>query len=263
MASPSTKTDLPGPLAQLGLHVTASSLDDFLARATKHQWSPRLQLEELVRQELNARAHKSLQRRLARSRIGRFKPLADFDWNWPKKIDRGLIEAALTLDFVRDGRNFVVIGTNGLGKTLIAKSVAHQAVLAGLSVVFVTAAEMLADLQGTDSPLLRRRKLAKYTRPSLLCLDEVGYLSFDDQAADLLYSVLNPRYEASRSTLVTTNLGFKEWTTIFPNATSIVTLVDRLTHHADVTVIQGDSYRAHESELEAGARAKSRQKARS
>ena len=258
MASPTPKTDLPTSLASLGLHATSATLDDFLARATKGQWPTRQILEELVRVETDARAQKSLHRRLLRSRIGAFKTLADFDWNWPKKIDRALIERALTLDFVRDGRNLVLVGANGLGKTLLAKAIAHHAVLAGHSVIFRTAAELLADVQATDSPQLRRRKLAKYTRPRLLCLDEVGYLSFDDQAADLLYGVLNPRYEASRSTLVTTNLAFKDWPSIFPNATSLVTLIDRLTHHADVTLITGQSYRVRESELEAAARQNSR-----
>jgi len=256
--TPKTKSDLAASLALLGLHATTATLDDFLARATKGRWPARQLLEELARVEIDARAQSSLQRRLLRSRLGAFKPLADFDWNWPEKIDRPLIERALTLDFVRDGRNLVLVGANGLGKTLLAKAIAHHAVLAGHSALFTTAAELLSDIQATDSPQLRRRKLAKYTRPRLLCLDEVGYLSFDDHAADLLYGVLNPRYQASRSTCVTTNLAFKDWPSIFPNATSLVTLIDRLTHHADVTLITGESYRVRESEMEAAARKTSR-----
>jgi DNA replication protein DnaC len=98
--------------------------------------------------------------------------------------------------------------------------------------------------------------IAAYTTPALLCLDEIGYLSYDDHAADLLYKVINPRYEKRRSLLVTTNLAFKDWNAVFPNATCIVTLIDRLTHHADVTSIEADSYRRRESEAEAAARRK-------
>ena len=183
---------------------------------------------------------------------GRFKPLADFDWNWPRKIDRPLIETALTLDFIPEGRNLVLLGANGLGKTMITKNIAHAAVLAGFSVLFRTASDLLDDLQ-SDSALRLRRKLKKYARPTLLCIDEIGYLSYDTHAADLLYEVVNRRYE-HRSILVTTNRAFKDWNAVFPNATSIVSLLDRLTHHADLTVIEGQSYRRRESEQESAKR---------
>ena len=168
---------------------------------------------------------------------------------WPKKIDRGAIESALTLDFLREGRNFIVLGSNGLGKTMILKNIAHQAVLDGHSVLVRTASDMLDDLD-SDSPELRRQRLRKYFRPKLLCIDELGYLSYDENAADLLFHVVNPRYDARRSIVLTTNLAFKDWNTVFPNATCIATLLDRLTHHADVTVLEGKSYRVRESEQE-------------
>jgi len=257
MSSPATTiptNDLPRQLAHIGLHATASSCDDFIARATKGRWTAHTMLEELARSEMLERGRRGLERRLAHSRLGRFRPIADFDWNWPKKIDREAIDRALTLEFVREGRNLIMVGTNGLGKTMITKNIAHAAVLAGHSVLFRTAAELLEDLQ-VDSPELRRRRLAYYGRPSLLCIDEVGYLSYDNHAADLLYEVVNRRYE-QKSLIVTTNRGFKEWNQVFPNATCIATLLDRLTHHADVTKIEGDSYRVRESELETAARRK-------
>jgi len=235
---------------------TAADLDDFIARATKARWSPRQILEEVYQGEARERARKSLERRLRMSGIKRFKPMADFDWNWPKKIERDIIERALTLDFIREGRNLVLLGANGLGKTMIAKNIAYQAVLAGHSVLFRTAAEVIESLQG-DSPELRKRRLRAYARPMLLCVDEVGYLSYDSHAADLLYEVFNRRYE-HRSTIVTTNRAFKEWNHIFPNAGCIVTLLDRLTHHAEITVVEGQSYRVRESEQESAARRRSK-----
>jgi DNA replication protein DnaC len=256
MNSPNTNltNDLPRQLTHLGLHATADNLEDLLARAIKGRWAPRALLEEIARAELAERGRRGLQRRLARSRLGRFKTMADFDWHWPKKIDREAIERALTLEFLKEGRNFILVGTNGLGKTMISKNIAHAAVMAGYSVLFRTAAELIEDLQ-VDSPQLRRRKLAHYGQPHLVCVDEVGYLSYDNHAADLLYEVVNRRYE-QKSLIVTTNRAFKEWNQVFPNATCIATLLDRLTHHADVTVIDGLSYRVKESEQEAASRRK-------
>jgi hypothetical protein len=144
--------------------------------------------------------------------------------------------------------------SNGLGKTMIAKNIIAAAVNAGYSAMFRTASDILADLQ-CDSSQARRRKFSYYARPRILCIDEVGYLSYDSNAADLLYEIANRRYERS-SILITTNRGFKDWNQIFPNATCIATLLDRLTHHAEIAVIEGKSYRVRESELESTARRK-------
>jgi DNA replication protein DnaC len=258
MSSPTTPTnpsaELSCQLAQLGLHASAAGLDDLLARATRGRWPARAVIEEIARAEVDERARRGLERRLRSAHLGRFKPIADFDWSWPKKIDRETVERALTLDFIREGRNLVLLGTNGLGKTLIAKNIAHAAVLAGYSALFRTAAELIEDLQ-VDSPELRRRRLAHYGRPQLLVLDEIAYLAYDAHAADLLYAVVNRRYE-QKSIIVTTNRAFRDWNSVFPNAACIATLLDRLTHHADVTVLEGQSYRVRESEIETAARRK-------
>jgi DNA replication protein DnaC len=247
--------ELKEQLAQIGLIALADSVDDFLARASKGRFSPRQVVEEVVRLEIVEGAKRSLERRLERSRIGRFKPVADFDWNWPKKIERDVIERALTLDFVQEHRNLVLLGANGVGKTMIAKNLAYQAALAGHSVLFVTAAELLDDLRAEVAHTTFRRKLTKYASPQILVIDEVGYLSYDHHVADLLYKVVDRRYE-KKAIVLTTNLASRDWNTVFPNATSIATLLDKLTHHADVTLIEGDSYRVHESQKEAAARRK-------
>jgi DNA replication protein DnaC len=249
-----TRTDLTDQLHQLGLVALPTQLDDFLARATKARWSPVQLLEELTRAETAERARRSLERRVRLSGVKRFKPMADFDWSWPTKIERALIERALTLDFLAEARNLVLMGSNGLGKTMIAQNICHQAVLAGHSVLFRSAAALLEDLH-RQTPEGRRRKLRAYGNVGLLCLDEVGYLSADDKAADLLFEVINRRYER-KPLIITANRPFQEWNQVFPNASCIVTLLDRLVHHADVTVLEGKSYRLRESEQETAARRK-------
>jgi DNA replication protein DnaC len=120
--------------------------------------------------------------------------MADFEWPWPKKIDRALVERALGLDFLSPGCNLILCGSNGVGKTMIAKNIAHAAILAGHTVLFRTVSDLLAELD-LDSPAARRRKVRFYARPALLVLDEVGYLAYDAHAADLLYEIVNHRYE--------------------------------------------------------------------
>lgn len=256
MNSPAAKTmtnsSLAAQLKQTGLCAVPTQLEDFIARATKARWSPHQILEELAKAEVAERSKRSLERRLRVSGIKTFKPMADFDWAWPAKVERDVIERALTLDFLSEARNIVLVGRNGLGKTMMAQNICHNAVLAGHSVLFRSAAALLEDLH-RQTPEGRRRKLRTYATVGLLCIDEVGYLSFDDKAADLLYEVVNRRYER-KPLILTTNRPFKEWNEVFPNATCIVTLLDRLLHHADVTVVEGNSYRVRESEQETAAR---------
>ena len=256
MSSPATtnhpRNSLVAQLEQIGLRALPANLDDFLARATRAHWSPLMLLEQLAQAEAEDRSRRSLERRLRVSGIKSFKPMPDYEWNWPTKIERDIIERALTLDFLPEARNLVLVGRNGLGKTMIAQNICHAAVLAGYSVFFRSAPALLEELH-RQTPEGRRRKLRTYANVGLLCVDEVGYLSFDDKAADLLYEVINCRYER-KPLIVTTNRPFKEWNEVFPNATCIATLLDRLLHPADVTVIEGDSYRVRESEQEAAAR---------
>ena len=258
MNSPAPKTtmtmnnNLAAQLRQVGLIAVPGQLDDFIAHAIKTRWSAHQLLEELVKVEAAERSRRSLERRLRNSGVKSFKPIADFDWSWPSQIEREVIERTLTLDFLAESRNLVLVGRNGLGKTMIAQNICHQAVLAGHSVLFRSAAALLEELH-RQTPEGRRRKFRTYANVGLLCIDEVGYLSFDDKAADLLYEVINRRYER-KPVILTTNRPFKEWNEVFPNATCIVTLLDRLLHHADVTLIEGESYRVRESELETAAR---------
>ena len=240
-------TTLADQLTALGLRDTAAHLDDVVALATKRRWSPTQLLEHLVTTEQQERIRRSLERRLARSRLGRFSPMSDFDWAWPKRLDRAAVEAALRLDFLAAARNVVLVAAQGLGKTMIAQNIAHAAVLAGTHVLFTTAAQLLLDLGSQESTRGLARRLNYYATRGLLVIDEVGYLSYDARAADLLFQVVTRRYE-KRSLVLTTNLPFSEWPTIFPNAATAIALIDRLVHHADILTIDGDSYRRRVAE---------------
>ena len=176
------------------------------------------------------------------------KPIADWDWDWPTALDRPALERVLALDFLDRAENVLLVGAQGLGKTMLAKNIVHQVVLAGHSARFITASDLLLDLNGQETARALERRLRHYARPALLAIDEIGYLAYDAPAADLLFQIVSRRYE-HRPLLMTTNLAFKHWDTIFPNASCAVALIDRLTHHAEIVVIEGDSYRKREAEL--------------
>lgn len=215
-------------------------------------------LARVIEIEDAERSRRSLKRRLDNSRLGAFKPIADFDWTWPAKCERSLIEELLALGFIEEAANVVFIGPNGLGKTMVLKNLVHQAVLHGHTARFTLASDMLHDLAGQDSSVALARRLRRYTRPGLLAIDEVGYLSYDARYADLLFEVVTRRYEQQRSILLTTNKAFGEWNQVFPNATCVGTLVDRLLHRAEIVVLEGKSYRLKDAQERAAQKAKLR-----
>ena len=211
----------------------------------------------LLQWEADEHAHRSLERRLRAAHIGRFKPVSDFDWKWPKRCDRAAVEGLFTLEFLTDATNIVLVGPNGIGKSMLARNLAHQALTHGKTVLFTTAGQLLSDLAALDSDSALRRRLRHYAAPDFLLIDEVGYLSYSNRHADLLFELINRRYEC-KSTLVTTNRNFADWHEVFPNATCVVSLVDRLLHHAEVINIDGNSYRLKEAQERAALQAEQR-----
>jgi len=122
----------------------------------------------------------------------------------------------------------------------------HQAIMQGHTVLFTTAANMLNELAAVDGDNALRRRYKHYAKPALLILDERGYLSYSNRHADLLFEIINQRYE-QKSTVITTNRPFAEWNEVFPNAACVVSLIDRLVHHSEIIAIEGDSYRMKEA----------------
>ncbi|HET8996232.1 MAG TPA: IS21-like element helper ATPase IstB [Acetobacteraceae bacterium] len=207
--------------------------------------------------EEQERHRRSLERRLKEARIGRFKPLCDFDWSWPKRCDRAAFEALMALDFLKEAANVVLVGPNGVGKSTLAQNIAHQALIEGHTVLFTSAGQLLGDLSALDSDSALRRRLRHYARPDLLVIDEVGYLSYSNRHADLMFELVSRRYQ-NRSTLITTNRPFAEWCEVFPNAACVVSLIDRLVHNAEIIAIDGESYRLKEARERTEQRARQR-----
>lgn len=241
-------TDLKDKAKQLGLHGVISRWEEY----GNQPWLP-----GLLQEEEAERARRSMDRRIKEAKLGLFKPMSEFDWTWPTKIDRELVEELFTLKFLSDATNVVLIGTNGLAKTMISQNLGYEALVAGNSVRFIKASELLDELSAADGAFARRRCLKKFSQVDLLAVDEVGYLSYDNRYADLLYEVITARYQ-NRSTIVTTNRHFEDWGAVFPNAACVVTLIDRLVHKVEIVAIEGKSYRQHEAQERSEQREKSR-----
>jgi DNA replication protein DnaC len=232
------------------------NLHGLLARFNEIATAP--WLLQLLEIEESERLRRSFKRRADNARLGAFKPMADFDYDWPTALDRSLLQALFTLEFLDDGANIVIAGPNGVGKTMIAKNLLHEAVLRGFTARFVAASDMLHDLATQDSSTLLSRRLHRYTSPAILAVDEVGYLAYDTRYADLLFEVVTRRYQAHRPIILTTNKPFGEWNQVFPNATSAVALVDRLVHRSEILSIGGRSYRLKEAQERAARRSTER-----
>ena len=235
-------------LQRLGLHGLLANLETII----NEPWLP-----HLLAIEEAERTRRSFKRRLDDARIGVFKPIADFDWTWPTQCDRPLVEEILSLAFIDETANIVLIGPNGLGKTMLMKNLLYQAVLHGHTARFTLASDMLHDLAAQDSSASLRRRLRRYTQPGVLAIDEVGYLSYDARYADLFFEVITRRYQNS-PVILSTNKPFGEWNQVFPNAGCVVTLVDRLMHKAEILTLAGKSYRLKEAQERAARNAKSR-----
>ena len=245
--------DLKRRLGQLGLYGLIAHWETYASAP----W-----LADLVAVEEVERKKRSLERRVRSAKLGRFKQLSDFDWTWPEYVDRELVEDLFTLEFLAVFGNVVFFGPNGSGKTMLAKNLTYAALLRGYTARFTTASEMLNDLASQESAVALTRRLRRYCQPTLLTVDEVGYLSYDSRHADLLFEVVSRRAQDDKSTIVTTNRVFSDWNQVFPNATSVVALVDRLAHRAEVVTIKGESYRLKEAQERQARRAAERKKKR-
>ena len=212
-----------------------------------------IEVEALIACEEKERSERGLKSRLTAAKLGKFKALSDFDWSWPQSCDRVMVEELMGIDFIKTCSNVILLGPNGVGKSTIACNIGYETVLKGHTVLCVTASQMLNDLCSQDGDNALSRRLKYYAAPTVLICDEVGYLSYSNRHADLLFEIISRRYK-KKSTVVTTNKPFVEWDQIFPNASCVVSLVDRLVHQSEILTIEAGSYRLKEAKERAEAR---------
>lgn len=233
-------------IEQLGALHLAFILEHFESlaqQAAKQQWPPTDYLATLIQGEVQRRQDRALQRRIKAARFPVLKTLDDFQWHWPKSINRMQVQQLFRLAFVDQHANVIFVGGVGLGKTHLATALAYSACLAGHSVLFSSAIDAVNTLVAAQAAGRLKQTLTKYTKPRVLLLDEIGYLPIDKTGADLLFQIISQRYERG-ATLLTTNRPYKKWPAIFNNdATLTSALLDRLLHHAETVVIEGSSYR--------------------
>jgi DNA replication protein DnaC len=239
---PAAPVDLSDALHSLGFRASRETISALLTHATKSRLSPVEVGEQLVALERREREARNLARRTRSATLGTAHALDSFDWSHPRQIDRPLYESLVGLDFVAARQNVLFRGPSGVGKTTLAQNLGFLALARGLSVRFTTLAAAQADLLKQESVPALERRLRRYTAPDILVIDEIGYLPCDNRSADLLYNVIGRRHE-KRSTIVTTNLAFKQWGMIFPSASCVVAMVDRFAQHCHVMDIDADSWR--------------------
>lgn len=223
-------------------HIAANAWE-LAAGAAKANWSHLDYLAKLVEGQCHLRNDRAVARRIRGAKFPVIKTLEGFDWSWPKKINRAQIEHLFGLGFLKQNANVCFVGNVGVGKSHLATALGYRACLQGATVLFTNTIAAINTLNAAVNDGGFKTAMKRYLRPSLLVLDELGYLPIDGRGADLLFQIISGRYE-SGSTILTTNRAFKDWPAIFNNDSTLTSAVlDRLLHHAETVIIEAASYR--------------------
>ncbi|MBK8636753.1 MAG: ATP-binding protein [Chromatiaceae bacterium] len=230
-------------LRRLQLHWILEHYPALAEQAAREAWTAVRFLEALIAGKVARRDEALVRRRVKAARLPSLKTLDDFDWSWPKKINRAQVQQLFRLDFLPQHGNVVLLGDVGVAKTHLAIALAHTARLHGQMALFTSAVDIVNTLAAAQATGGLKRELARLLKPALLVVDELGYLPIDKFRADALFQVISQRYERG-STVITTHRAFKQWPEIFNNDSTLTSaLLDRLLHHAESVVIKGRSYR--------------------
>lgn len=241
--NPPTSDQLPAQLEYLKLVFSRKHYEPMAKQAAQAQWGHVDYLARLIEGEALERRQRSIQRRIRQARFPVIKTLEQFQWGWPRKLNRLQVQNLFRLKFIDDNANVIFLGGVGLGKTHLATALGYTACLQGHSVRFASAVDVINTLAGAQSAGRLKHALNAYLQPTVLVLDELGYLPIDKTGADLLFQIISQRYERG-SIVLTSNRVFKKWPEIFNNDSTLTSaLLDRLLHHAETVLIEGKSYR--------------------
>ncbi len=230
-------------LQYLKLPFMSANYQALAAQAAKEQWAHVDYLNSLIEGEAGMRNDRSIQRRIRLARFPVIKTLEQFKWTWPKKINQLQVQDIFRLQFVKQKANVIFLGGVGLGKTHLASALGYAACLKGHNVMFATAIDVINTLSAAQKTGRLKQEMKKYLSPSMLILDELGYLPIDKTGADLLFQIISLRYEQG-ALVITSNRAFKHWPEIFNNDSTLTSaILDRLLHHAETIIIEGKSYR--------------------
>jgi len=234
---------LPSRLESLKLSHVAENYEALAKQAAAKHWSHLEYLERLLEGEYQLRQSRAAERRIHAARFGAIKTLDNFEWDWPKKINESQIRHLFRLGFVAQKSNVIFMGRCGTGKTHLAAALGYHACQQGHSVLFTSAIEALNRLVAAKAAHRLKAEFRRYLAPSILAIDEIGYLPLDKAGADLLFQLISQRYEQG-SLVLTTNLEYKRWSEIFNNDAGLTSaILDRVLHRADTVIIEGKSYR--------------------
>jgi len=230
-------------LTYLKLPFIRNHYQNLAAQAAVKNWTHVDFLENLVSGEAELRRDRSIERRIRMARFPLIKTLDQFNWSWPDKINRIQVQNFFRLNFVQEKSNIVFLGGVGLGKTHLASALGYAACLKNHTVLFATAIDMINTLAAAQKQSRLKQELKKYTHPTLLIVDELGFLPIDKKGADLLFQVISLRYEQG-ALIITSNKAYRDWPEIFNNDVTLTSaLLDRLLHHTETVLIEGKSYR--------------------